>query len=168
MKAEAYGTGTIDAYDAERKLAGQQESVANTGADRRLSDSLEAANTAGNGATMNAYNALATGGLSSGARERVAAGGAQNQFAAQQSARLAADRAKQDNAMQLQTGLLGIGSDEAKQRMAERGSVVDATTKDLAAKNQYGQDMYNKKADLQAGFLKSAADQRTAALYANK
>lgn len=169
LKSEAFGTGPMAAYEAQRK---QQQALADQDKVRianSLSDNQEATNASNAGTTANAYSQLAMGGgLSSGARERVAAGGALNSLAARQSNRLQASRDQTTSANNLQNGFLGIGANEAAARTGQQNSITDAINKDQLARNQYNTDMYGKKADLESGFLKSNADARLQQLYGAK
>lgn len=169
LRSDAFGKGPMAAFDPQRQqaqlLADQQKQELGN----QLTDNMNAGAVSAAGAQANAYSQLAQeGGLSSGARERIAAGGAQNAFAARQQARLDNQRLLQQNASNLQSNLLGVGAQEAQARLGLQGKVADAVTADKAAANQFAQDQYGKRADLEAGILKSKSDARTQAFLQKK
>jgi hypothetical protein len=159
LQSEAYGTNPLAEYEAMR---GQARSAAAAGATRlgdQLNDELSDQAISGAGARDNAYSALAMGGgLSSGARERVASGGLQSQMMGAQAARMANKRALFDNQQKLDEGLLGLSGQEATTRRGMQNQYLGMQGNDIAQGNQFNQDQFNKNLDMESGFLKSRGE----------
>lgn len=124
MKKYAFGTDQSEQFKKAQELLALQQQQA-----------LEDQATAAGGQQANAYSQLAMGGgLSSGARERVAAGlGDQNLLASQGIRR------------QGQTGLLDLSKTEEAQRAQRQGEILSAQQKDIAGKNAANQAAYQNK-----------------------
>lgn len=142
MRERALGTGDFGATPLLRQRA-QMEGQRN----------LESLSQQQAGGQANAYSQLAmSGGLSSGARERIASGGMNTALLGRQAAR-------QGTAQ----NLANIDIDQEGQRGQLLGQYAQATAADTSAKNQSAQDAYTLKAQTQAGLLKSRDEQYAAA-----
>ena len=113
--------------------------------EQNLQDALQAQTQAQGGQVANAYSQLAMGGgLSSGARERIAAGGAQSGLLSRQGLRSQAAK-----------NLMDLGISEEGQRFASRGGVLQSQMQDIANKNTAAQDAWKTKAQTLAGLGQS-------------
>jgi len=121
--------------------------------DQNLQDALQAQTQTGLGQTANAYSQLAmNGGLSSGARERIA----------QQSANqgiLARQQLRGQNAR----NLMDLGINEEGQRLQSRAGVLQAQMQDATNSNNFAQESWKTRANTLAG-LSQAESQQSAAL----
>jgi len=107
--------------------ASKQALLASQGMDK-------AAQMAGSQAAQAQGNLAATGGITSGARERIIGDQARNYLDAASGIGRAKD-----------TALLDIGMEDAKQKLGLLGQVGNLEMKDVDAKNQYEQNLYNQK-----------------------
>jgi hypothetical protein len=120
---------------------------------QNLSDALQASTRAQGGQTANAYSQLAmNGGLSSGARERIAAGGVANGLLARQGLR-----------SQNARNLTDLSIAEEGQRFQTRGGILQGQIQDATNANNYAQDNWKTRANTLAG-LSQGEQQQTAAL----
>jgi hypothetical protein len=105
------------------------------------------------GQQANAYSQLAMGGgLSSGARERVASQGLEsNLFARQRSRAGASDQLSQ------------AGLEEARSRMALQTGIADARAKDLAQQNEFNMNAYQEMLGSETALAKARAERDVAA-----
>jgi hypothetical protein len=105
------------------------------------------------GQQANAYSQLAMGGgLSSGARERVASQGLESNLAARQ-------RARSGTSDQLaQAGL-----EEARQRMALQTGIADARAKDIAQQNEFNMNAYQEMLGSETALAKARSERDIAA-----
>jgi hypothetical protein len=167
FKSEAYGTGPLAEYESQRAQARQafdqgKQSQANKFSDEQQNSSISQA-----GQQANAYSQLAQGGgLSGGARERIASSLGSGNLMNQQAARLSNQRAMQDQENTLASGLLDLTGKEAEQRRSMQNAYMTMQQSDITGENQAAQDRYNKQADVEAGILKARSDAAIAA--ANK
>jgi hypothetical protein len=162
FQKEAYGTGPLAEYQAMREQArqaakGQQESL-----QRGLSDELQNQSIAQGGAQANAYSQLAQGGgLSSGARERIASNLGNQSLAARQGARLQQMRGAQDVEQGLAEQQMGLTAKEAADRRAMQNAYMQMQSGETAARNQFEQEKYGKKADVLSGLARARVDATT-------
>ena len=137
----AFGTGDLATTKLQRKQA-----------DLETQRGLEGLSRDQAGQQANAYTQLATGGgLSSGARERIAQGGASQGLFARQGLRASGAQ-----------NLANINLSQEQQRMQAKAGYLDAQAKDFAAKNSAAQDAWRLRADTYAG-LEKAKEQTKAA-----
>lgn len=165
LKAEAYGTGPLAEFTAMREQARLANEQGSQRIDQQLQDELQGQAVSGAGARMNAYSQLAQeGGLSSGARERIASGGSNEQMMQAQQARMAQQRAQQNQAAEYAKGALGLTAQEAAARRGMQDKYLSMQSQDIQNENQFKQDKYGKRAELEAGLLKSQRESETARL----
>lgn len=162
LKQEAYGTGPLAEYEAMRKQAALAKEQGGQRLQQGLSDELQNLSMNEAGQTANAYSQLAqSGGLSSGARERVAGSMGQQALAARQGQRLQTQRAGETLESQYLQGQQDILGQEAAQRRALQNAYLDMQRGDTEAANQFAQNQYAKKADVAAGLAKAKMDAAT-------
>jgi hypothetical protein len=167
LKGEAYGTDPLKEYEAMRAQAKAASAQGQNTINQQLGDELSNESIAQGGQQANAYSHLAmNGGLNSGARERIAAGGAQNAMMQAQQSRLANQRALQKNQSDLDQGLLGLTGQEAATRRGLQNSYLQLQGNDVQGQNAYNTARQNQRMDMETGFLKSEDD--LAAQKANK
>lgn len=141
LRAEAFGTGPLAAYEAARQQARLQAQRA-----------IENQSAEGASAVQNAYSQLAMGGgLSSGARERVASGGTRSSILARQGLRGTEMSAMAD-----------LGTKEASERISGQKSITDALTAEKQRQNEFAQKNYELKAQVEGGLAKSRAERQIA------
>lgn len=141
LRAEAFGTGPLAAYEAARQQARLQSQRA-----------IENQSTEGASAVQNAYSQLAMGGgLSSGARERIASGGGRQSILARQGLRSTE-----------MNSLADLGTKEAAERISGQKSVTDALTAEKQRQNEFAQKNYELKAQVEGGLAKSRAERQIA------
>jgi len=146
LRAEAFGTGPLAAYEAARQQARLQSQRA-----------IEDQSREGASAVQNAYSQLAMGGgLSSGARERIASGGGRQSIFARQGLRGTE-----------MTSLADLGTKEAAERMAGQKSITDALTAEKQRQNDFAQKSYELRAQVEGGLAKSQAERQIAETNAN-
>ena len=159
LKNDAYGSGPLAEYQAMReqsRLANEQGGVQRA---QGLSDELQNQSTAQGGAQANAYAQLAQGGgLSGGARERIASGLGQQNMLAAQTARLGAQRAGEAANNAYAQGQLDITGREAESRRGMQNAYLGMQGADTAAANQFAQDQYGRKLDVGTGLAKARQD----------
>jgi hypothetical protein len=120
---------------------------------QNLMDALQSQTQAQGGQTANAYSQLAMGGgLSGGARERIAANAAQSGLLGRQ--QLRSQGAK---------NLADLGIAEEGQRFQTRGGILQSQMQDIGNQNQFAQEAWKTKAQTLAGFGQGE-QQQTAAL----
>jgi hypothetical protein len=159
FKSEAYGTGPLAEYDAMRKQAKLAAEQGRTRLGQQLTDEMGNLSLNQAGQTANAYSQLAQGGgLSSGARERIAGSMGQQSMAARQAARLQSQRQGQDLESQLAQGEQDLLAKESAARRGMQNTYMDMLAKDVAAKSAFDQSMYGKRADVEAGLAKARMD----------
>lgn len=142
LKNYAFGAESSPGFMLQRQREGQN-----------LTDALGAGAQAEAGTNANAYSNLAMGGgLSGGARERIAGGSAVQSLLGRQAAR-----------GQSAKNLTDLGISEEGQRFQTRGSVSDALMQDKIRANSATQDAWKTKAQTIAG-LNQAEGQQAAAL----
>lgn len=108
---------------------------------QNLQDALQAQAQGQGGQLANAYSQLAMGGgLGSGARERIAAGGAQSGLLARQGLRSQAAK-----------NLMDLGISEEGQRFQTRGGILESQMRDISNKNTAAQEAWKTKAQTLAG-----------------
>lgn len=121
--------------------------------DQNLRDALQAQTQGQLGGQANAYSQLAMGGgLSSGARERIASGGMQAGLLGRQ--QLRAQNSK---------NLTDLGIAEEGQRFQTRGGILQGQMQDATNANNFAQQNWQTRANTIAG-LSQAEGQQTAAL----
>jgi len=163
LQKSAYGTDPLAEFQAQRAQAQAAAEQGKLKIGQQLHDELQDQSIAQAGQTANAYSQLAMGGgLSSGARERVASGGLESNLYAAQAARLDNQRALQEQQSTLDQGLLGITAKEGETRRGLQNSYLDLQKQDTAGINSYKQDQWAKRADLESGILKSRSEERIA------
>lgn len=141
LRGEAFGEGPLSVYEAARKQARLQSQRA-----------IEDQSREGASAVQNAYSQLAMGGgLSSGARERIASGGGRQSILARQGLRGTE-----------MTSLADIGTKEAAEKLAGQKSITDALTAERQRKNDFAQKNYELRAQVEGGLAKSAAEKQIA------
>lgn len=119
------------------------------------------------GQTANAYSQLAMGGgLSSGSRERIASGAANQNLLARQGLRGEEMRGLTSIGTAEQGALGELGVAEAKARQEQQARITDALAKEEARKVQLRQDILNKKLETEGALLK--AKRETAISEQNK
>lgn len=159
FKSEAYGTGPLAEYEAMRQQASLAKQQGGQRLQRGLSDELQNLSLGQAGETANAYANLAqSGGLSSGARERVAGSMGQQSLAARQAQRLQTQRAGEDLESQYLQGQQDILGKEAGQRRSMQNTYLDLQRGDVEGQNQFNQSAYGKKADVEAAMAKARLD----------
>ena len=159
LKGDAYGTGPLAEYTAMR---GQQKSAYEQGARRRgqeLSDTLQNQSAVQGGAQANAYSQLAQGGgITGGARERIASGLGQQSMMDAQQARLQTQRAGEDATSAFDQGQLDLTAKEAGDRRGMQNAYLAMQGADVAGQNQFAQDAYGRKLDVGTGIAKARQD----------
>jgi hypothetical protein len=95
------------------------------------------------------------GGLSGGARERIAASGAESQLLNAQKARLAKDRGSFDIGTNLTSGLLDLGAKSAAEKTGLQTSLLGTKQADLGGQNQLVQSQYNQGIEIAAAKAKA-------------
>jgi hypothetical protein len=159
LKGEAYGTGPLAEYEAMRKQASLAKDQGSQRLQRGLSDELQNLSMNQAGETANAYADLAqSGGLSSGARERVAGSMGQQSMAARQGQRLQTQRAGEDLESQFQQGQQEIMGQESGTRRGLQNTYLGLQQGDIQGQNQYNQDQYGRKLDVMSGLAKAKQD----------
>lgn len=148
--------GDLPQYTLLKQQAEAAAATGKTGLARQLNDELQNLAISGNGSVQNAYSQLATGGgLSSGARERIASGSADEQLKSAQAARLQGDRSSQDIDSQLQTGLLDLGAKSAADKLGLQTTLLSTRQSDLNNQNNLTQSQYNQGIEVQAAKAKA-------------
>jgi hypothetical protein len=157
---QAYGTGDLPQYALLKQQAEQAAAEGKTGLAQQLNDELQNQSIAGGGAQANAYSQLAMGGgLSGGARERIAASGAEDQMRQAQSARLTEMRGQMGLEAKKQAGLLDIGAKGAEARAGMQQRLLDTRASDLGSERAAAESAYQKEVDLQAAKAKAQKEQ---------
>lgn len=159
LQQEAYGAGPMKEYEAQRgqarELAGQQERQLG----EQLTGELENQAVGAGGAQANAYSQLAqSGGLSSGARERIASGLGEQSLAQRQAARLQSGRGLADLRSQAAQQQLGITAAEGATQRGLRGDYLKALGGDIESQNAYEMMKFGKKSDILSGSSKARQD----------
>jgi len=145
LRKQAMGKGPLPQFEAQRGVL-EQQGIRNQ--ERQDADTA--------GRVENAYSQLAMGGgLSSGARERVAQGGMQDTLFAKQNLR-AADQA----------ALGALGVQEAGAKLDLQKGVAQAGVEEQNRRQDFMMDRYKFKAETTAGLAKADAERAVAA--ANK
>lgn len=159
----ANSQGDLPQYALLKQQAEAAAAAGNTKLAQQLNDELQNQAISGAGAQTNAYSALAEGGgLSSGARERIASTGADNQLFAAQKARLENNRGVNDINTNLQTGLLDLGAKSAAEKMGLQSSLLGTRAADLGGQNALTQSQYNQGIDIAAARAKAQKEQDAA------
>lgn len=141
LRGQAFGQGPLDLYEKQREASRMEQMRA-----------LEGQSASQAGQIANAYSQLGMGGgLSSGARERIASGGATSGLFDRQRLRA-----------QGMQNLAGIGTAEAGARMDMQRQVADAITAENQRKQQFEFDRAREIAQAQAGLLKGRREQEIA------
>jgi hypothetical protein len=165
LQSEAYGTGPLAEYESMRAQARGAADQARTRLGQGLSDEIQSQSIAGAGAQANAYSQLAQeGGLSSGARERIASGGTANQMMQAQQARLQNSRQMQENDFKLQDSMLGLSGNEAKDRRGMQNTYLQLQQGDIGSQNQFNQNKFDKKLGVQTDFMKAGNEYNIGAM----
>lgn len=142
MRDMAFGGGENPYFAAQRAKAGLDQGFA--------IDDLSASS---QGAMQNAYSQLAqSGGLSSGARERIGA-----------DSMVAAMKGRQGLRAQGMKNLADIGIAEEGTRAQQQAGVTDAIGKEAGAQNAYNSDAYNQNNTFRMSQLKSEQERAIAA-----
>lgn len=159
FQKEAYGKDPLAEFQSMRDQARLAQEQQRRGMEQGLSDELQNQSIGEAGAQANAYSQLAQGGgLSSGARERIASGLGQQSLAQRQAARLQTQRGLQGLESQYQQGLMDLTGKEAAQRRQMQNAYMDLQRGDIESQNRFAQEMYGKKADVMAGLAKARMD----------
>jgi len=160
----ANSSGDLPQYALLKQQAEAAAAAGNTKLAEQLNDELQTQAISGAGAQSNAYSDLSMGGgLSSGARERIAAGGAENQLFAAQKSRLQNNCAVNDIGTNLQSGLLDLGAKSASEKLGLQGSLLTTRGNDLASQNEFNQARHNKAIEVAAAKAKSIREGSAAA-----
>ena len=137
----AFGDAKDKGFEMQRGREGQN-----------LSDALQASTRGQAGQQANAYSQLAMGGgLSSGARERIASGGAVGGLLARQGLR-----------GQSSKNLTDLGIAEEGQRFGTRQGVIQGQMQDVGNQNSFAQANWKTRADTIAGLGQAENQQNTA------
>jgi hypothetical protein len=159
MQQEAYGGGPLAEFQAMREKARLGAEQGRQRLAQGLSDELQNLSTSQAGQAANAYSQLAqSGGLSSGARERIAGGLGQQALAARQASRLQNQRQGMELESNLQQGMQDLIGQEASTRRGLQNAYMAMKGQDLATQNQFAQDVFAKKADVQSNLAKARMD----------
>jgi hypothetical protein len=142
MRDMAFGGGANPYYEAQRAKAGLDQGFA--------VDDLSASSL---GAQQNAYSQLAqSGGLSSGARERIGADSIASAMKGRQGLRA-----------QGMKNLADIGIAEEGTRAQQQTGVTDALMQETGAQNAYNTDVYNQNNQFRMAQSKSEQERKIAA-----
>lgn len=156
MREFAFSGAEDPVFAAQRASAGQAAEAqrARTRADALAA--LQGQDRSLAGQTANAYSQLAMGGgLSSGSRERVAAGAANQNLMARQNLRGEEMRGLTSIGTAEQGALGELGVAEAKARQDQQARITDALAKEEARKVQLRQDILGKKLETEGALLKA-------------
>jgi hypothetical protein len=160
LLGQANTVGDLPQYALLKQQAQQAAAEGNTKLANQLNDELQNQAIAGSGAQSNAYSQLAMGGgLSGGARERIAAGGAEAQMAQAQQARLGKNRGEADIQNKLSQGLLDLGAQSEGAKTGLQTTLLGARQSDLGGQNQLAQSQHNQSMEIAAARAKGLAEE---------
>ena len=163
LRGQAFGEGPLADFEAQRGLLNEQQTNEQARLGQALTGELQDIDVGRAGAAQSAYDALSMGGgLSSGARERIAQGGAEQSLMQRQQARGQEASKLFDLGAQTREGLLNTTANEASTRRGMQGNIIDALKAENERKQAFEQKRADRRLSTEAGLLKAEQEREVA------